>query len=544
MNTDLPQKDNFQTGKSVSRNVAISIPSKVFYMVTRVFLPPIILGSVSLEEYGIWACCFILISYFGSTSFGLANVYIRHIADFEARGEYERINQLLSTGLALVSGLSILIMIILYQLLPLAISWFEIPEELGVTAFWLFLGTMGGFALDLSLGLFGYALLGLQRFYEHTRIWVLSFVLEGLLIVAFLQLGFGIFSLLWAFIIRYVFSISGHAIVCRRLLPTLRISPRYLDWESMRIFFRYGSILQISGLLATVIYSVEKIIAGFFLGIGAAGLFDVAEKFPALGSQIPSSMSGVFMPAMARMHSLKRRQELRDLYFKGCRYMAIITGLLMGFLAAFPGPILTAWLGNLERFPEAPFIMICFTLAFQLHVLTGPASALFKGVNRPSLELVYPLVQLLLIGISIGVASLFWDISVTIIALTVSSSMVLSALIYLAYTNVVFKVGLGAYVWRVILPGLFPYPLALTLAGLSILWRDWALTGRTEALIFLIGCGCTYAVTVLALTYRTICNGEERAYLRTQLFRAKSQLKRIRFGLLPFGPREAVSKES
>jgi O-antigen/teichoic acid export membrane protein len=516
MNSDSARGDNLKIGDSVSKNVAISIPSKVFYMATRVFLPPIILGSVTLEEYGIWACCFILISYFGATSFGLANVYIRHIADFEARGEYQRINHLLSTGLVLVACLGVLILTLLYQFLPLAISWFAIPEGLEGTAFWLFFGTMVAFVLDLSLGLFGYVLLGLQRFYEHTLIWVLSFLLEGILIVVFLQLGFGIFSLLAAFVIRYAFSITGHAISCRRLLPTLRLSPRYLDRDSLQIFFRYGSILQFSGLLATVIYSVEKIIAGFFLGVGAAGLFDLAQKFPVLGSQIPSSMSGVFMPAMARMHSLRRKEELKKLYFRGCRYMSILTGLLMAFIAAFPGPLLTAWLGTQDRFVEAPFIMVCFTLAFQLHVLTGPASALFKGVNRPTSELIYPLVQLGLIGLSIGVASLFWGISVKVIAVTVSFSMVLSALVYLTYTNMVFKVGLATYIRRVILPGLFPYSVALTLVCVSLPWREWANTGRPEAVLFLTGCGGIYAFAVLALIYRLILDRPERAYLNTQ----------------------------
>ena len=45
-------------------------------MLSRVGLPPIILSYVSLEEYGIWATCFIVISYLGMSTFGIANVYI------------------------------------------------------------------------------------------------------------------------------------------------------------------------------------------------------------------------------------------------------------------------------------------------------------------------------------------------------------------------------------------------------------------------------------------------------------------------------------
>src|SRR5208282_6240398 len=43
---------------------------------------------------------FILVSYVGVTTLGLSNVYIKYAAEFHARREYDKINSLLSTGLA------------------------------------------------------------------------------------------------------------------------------------------------------------------------------------------------------------------------------------------------------------------------------------------------------------------------------------------------------------------------------------------------------------------------------------------------------------
>ena len=47
----------------------VQLAAKLLYMLSRVGLPPIILSYVSLEEYGIWATCFIVISYLGMSTF-------------------------------------------------------------------------------------------------------------------------------------------------------------------------------------------------------------------------------------------------------------------------------------------------------------------------------------------------------------------------------------------------------------------------------------------------------------------------------------------
>jgi O-antigen/teichoic acid export membrane protein len=81
----------------VSRNIFSSIGAKLLYLVTRFFLPPIILAYISLEEYGIWAMCFILIGYLGMSAFGVSNVYIRYVAQYHAQGEEHRIGAAISS---------------------------------------------------------------------------------------------------------------------------------------------------------------------------------------------------------------------------------------------------------------------------------------------------------------------------------------------------------------------------------------------------------------------------------------------------------------
>src|ERR1700760_1905810 len=85
--------------ESISTNVMITIVARVVYLVTRFFIPPFVLARISMEAYGLWATTFILVSYLGISTMGLSAVYAKYVAEYSARGEHRRANQLLSTGL-------------------------------------------------------------------------------------------------------------------------------------------------------------------------------------------------------------------------------------------------------------------------------------------------------------------------------------------------------------------------------------------------------------------------------------------------------------
>jgi O-antigen/teichoic acid export membrane protein len=499
----------------LSASVSVRMAAKIFYMVTRLFLPPLILSYVTLEEYGIWAACFILISYLGMSAFGVSNIYIRYTAEYQARGETDKINQLISTGILAISGISLVALGGLYLLLPWFVNKFHISQPLHRTAFILIFGTALSFMLDLTLGSFAYVLHGLQRITEQTFTWILGFCVEAALIVMLLYGGAGIYALLVAFMIRNLISGVACLVICYRTLPTLSIRIRHFDRASLKLFFGYGLIVQVSGLLATFLYSIEKVIAGVFLGVAATGLLDIGEKLPVMASQIPSGMNEVFLPAMSRMHGLNQKEELHKLFLKGSRYLNMLTGLVMGFFAAFAAPLMMVWLGARQGYGQAATILAFFTLPYQMNVLTGPGSALHRGVNKPTRELVYPLSQLALVALTVSCG--FWWLGQTLIVIAgaVAAAMVLSVLVYMAYTNRVLGISQTKYLWRVLLPGLVPYVVGF---GLYFASRNFLVSlDRIQLLLVLGVIGTVYSLISLAVLYRLMCDWGEREFLRLQV---------------------------
>lgn len=503
---------------TLSRNATVTLAAKVLYMITRLFLPPLILAYVTLEEYGIWAISFILVSYLGMSAFGVANVYIRYVAEFHARGERESINRLISTGIVSTGVMSAVLLTGLWFLLPYIIRLLNVSEQFFDVAFILLFGTAATLMMDLTLGACAYVLHGMQRITEQQIVWVITFCLEAVFIVLFLYWGMGINGLLLAFVLRYVISTVVYVVLAYRAIPGLSISPRHFDRESLRLFYSYGAVVQISGFLGMFLYSLEKTLAGVFVGVKATGLLDVAEKFPVMASQLPSSLNSLFLPAIAQLKSGGRGDKVLELYVQGARYMNIASGLIMGFFAVFSAPILTAWIGVDDRLRMGAIIMTVATLPYQLHILTGPASAFHRGSN-PWRELAYPLVQLALIAAMLPLGFMFFGKEVLTILWVVAIGMVLSALFYISFTNRFLSISTLHFFRRVIGPGVVPYFVAVGVYLAGHLVTDFSHPGRWYLLGQLAIFGTVYGLLSVICIFWGIFKREERHFFLVQVIR-------------------------
>lgn len=505
----------------VAKNMIISVFAKVFYLGSRLFLPPITLAYVSLEEYGIWAVCFILIGYLGLGAFGVSNVYIRYIAEYHANNEIQRINGLMSTGIILVFGISVLLMIGLWFILPsLIVDSFHISPQFHHTAFILIYGAASVFMLELIMGAFIYLLEGLQRFTVTSLIFTIASFLETVLAIVFLLMGFGIYALLYAFVARYIFNIAACIRASYQELPGLSVHIKHFSREYFKLFYNFGAVAQVMGLLSIFVRSIEKLVASMTLGVEATGLLDIGSKWAVTATTIPAAMTSAFLPATSYLHTQQRKGELIDMYLQGSRTMNLVTGLLMGFLTAFAYQIMLAWLGYNSQYLLAGQIMMLFTFPQQINILTGLGSAIFYGIEKPILTLSYPMLRIVSLGVS-GVV-LWFGVEMSIINLVwaVSITTIISAFAYLFQINHYLGVHHGQFIRKVIIPGLFPYVCGfLSLWFMNHFWTT-SLNDRPTALYYLVIAGCLYSGITLAGIYWGIYDTQERAQLRVLVLKS------------------------
>jgi O-antigen/teichoic acid export membrane protein len=503
--------DKHDMQKLISKNLSISILSKVFHLATRLFIPPLVLSFLDLETYGVWVICLILTSYVGLGAFGVSNVYIRYVAEYHAKNEIEKINGLLSTGILLVSIISILLIGIMWFFMPTLLELFNIPAKLHDTAFVLFFGTVCVFMFTLSLDAFPQSLNGLQMIAETMIIWIACLTLETVLIIVFLFSGLGVYSLFYALMIRYLVSIIAYIILSFKLIPKLSIGFKQIKLSYLKLFYKFGAIVQLSGLLGLFLQSMDKMITSTTLNIQAMTLLDLGTKFPVMSTFIPSSMNAVFLPAMSYMHSQQRQQEVRNMYAQGSRMMSLLTGFIMGYLAAFSAPIIAAWLGNDPQYQIISVILVLMTFPQHLHVLTGPGGTFFKGIEQPSRLFIYQLLRIIIIAITISIVFWLFQINLLGIVIAIVVATMISALIFIFYTNKIIGLKNTAYVTKVLIPGLIPYGVGYLLFWLLTPWVALALNDRWYAVGFVFLSGIIYSLITAFVIYLAIFDKNEKS---------------------------------
>jgi O-antigen/teichoic acid export membrane protein len=451
--------------EALSRNVGIDVAARIGYLVSRFFIPPFVVARIGMEAYGLWATVFILVSYVGMSTLGVSNAYVKYIAQYMARGQAEKANSLLSTGVTATLTIAAVLFGLMVLCLPRVLVALQVPPALEADARMVVLSVVAIFLLDLALCCFDDALSGCQRTAEVQTIWAISYLVETALIFALVGEGYGIRGLAYAFVIRTLLANALSAVVAQRKLPWLRLSPRRCTREAAAVLLNFGGITQLQGLLAIALNSIERAIAAPLIGLDAAGLLDIGKKLPAMAASVPSAFATAFMPAASYLHggledSAEGRAAIAKLYLKGARYMNLSAAYICGFLATSPVAILLVWMGRL--YPATALLMVVFSVSTQVHLMTAPGTSMLKGMGRPGQEFVYSLSNIAALLIALPVSRIIaggW--TVTGIGCAVAASTMVSAIIFVCWANHLLAIPSRRYLEYVVLPGLAPYFVGL-----------------------------------------------------------------------------------
>jgi O-antigen/teichoic acid export membrane protein len=499
---------------ALSRNVMASTAAYVGYVLTRFCIPPFVLAHISLEAYGLWSATFILVSYIGLSTMGLSGVYVKYVAEYAAKREFHKANQLLSTGLCVSLPACAVVFGLLYWFWPMVVNWLHIAPSMRQDAREVVLLVVAIFLASLSLSAFRDALNGVQRSALVQVIWVIGYVTEMILIFALVGAGRGIRGLAEAFLIRTFIEIALSLAVCLRSLKWMRLSPSLFSRDAVRTLFTFGGVVQIQSILAVVLNSIERVLSAPLVGLQATGLLELSEKLPNMSASVALGFASAFIPAASYLHgglsgTPEQRETIRKLYLKGARYMNLAAAFICGILALMPGPFLHAWVG--KNFAGAAYLMVIFTVASQANLLTGPGTSILKGIGMPYEEFHYNIPNIIALVITVPLShAILGQWTVLGIGTAVAASTVMAACWFVMHSNRLMEISPARYAKFVFLPGLVPY-LVAALFTAPALYVD-AHFSRWPAALALAAIGCVYSVLLLLVIARLVLERGERLW--------------------------------
>jgi O-antigen/teichoic acid export membrane protein len=511
---DAAREPMAEVNRKFGRNVMATIVARVVNMARGVCLVPFLLAHIGLEAYGIWTTIFILVSYVGLTTMGVSNVYIKYVAEFTARREYDKANALLSTGLAVTIPLCAAVFTALYLGWNLLAPWLHLPPAHASDGKEAVLIVLGVFLSSIAFNAFGDMLTGTQQIASTQVFLTISILAEFALIVWLVGQGRGIRGLAEAYLARTIINDGLTWWWAHRTIQWLRLSPRRVERECLRYVVHFGGLVQLQSILAIFQASVERLAALSFIGASAAGLLDVAKKWPTSVSSIPTAFFAALLPAASHVDAASERsawlRNLQDLYLRAARHSNLCTAAFSSIMALWALPILHVWLGPALPMRDSLIpLFVVFSIAMQFHMLTGPGTSIFRGMGRVYEEFNYSIPNILMLAVTLPLARWIEGSWTPLgIGVAVSVATAGSACVLMGRVLYVLDLKLVRFLRVVVVPGFSCYAVAALLAW--PLARAVALVNRWQGAGFLVAAGILFAAILAAVLYRWVLTDDEK----------------------------------
>jgi O-antigen/teichoic acid export membrane protein len=511
---DAAREPLVEVNRQFGRNVMATIVARLVNMARGVCLVPFLLAHIGLEAYGIWTTIFILVTYVGLTTMGVSNVYIKYVAEFHARQEYDKANALLSTGLAVTIPLCAAI----FACFVLGWSWYSpwlrLPASHAADGKEAVLIVLGVFLSSIAFNAFGDMLTGTQQIASTQVFLTISILAEFVLIVWLVSAGRGIRGLAEAYLARTVINDGLTWWWAHRTIKWLRLSPRRVQRASLRYVVHFGGLVQLQSMLGIFQVSVDRLAALTLIDASAAGLLDVAKKWPTSVSSIPTAFFAALLPAASHVDAASERTKwlgnLQELYLKAARHSNLCTAAFASVMAFWALPILHVWLGPALPMRESLIpLFVVFSIAMQFHMLTGPGTSIFRGMGRVYEEFNYSIPNLLMLAVTLPLSRWIegrwtpFGIGVAVSVATAGSACVLMGRVLY-----VLDLKLARFLRVVILPGFSCYAVAGLLAWPAA--HLVAMLTRWQGAGVLLVVGIVYTALLAAVLHRWVLTDEEK----------------------------------
>jgi O-antigen/teichoic acid export membrane protein len=503
-----------EVNRQFVRNVATTIFARVVNMARGVCLIPFLLARIGLEAYGIWTTIFILVTYVGLTTMGISNVYIKYVAEFHARKQYDKANSLLSTGLAVTIPLCAVVFLCFLLGWKWIAPLLKLPVAHAADGKEAVLIVLGVFLSSIALSAYGCMLYGTHQIASTQIFETVSIVVECGLIVWLVCAGRGVRGLAEAYLARTVINDGLTIWWAKRKLKWLHLSPRLVSCESMKYVVHFGGLVQFQSMLSTFLNSVERVAAIGFINVSAAGLLDVAKKWPTALASVPTAFFAAMLPAASHVDAASSRSEwqgnLQKLYLSGARYSNLCTAVFAAAMAFWATPVMHVWLGPGLPMRETLIpLFVVFSFAMQFHMLTGPGTSILRGMGRVYEEFTYSVPNVLLLGVTLPASRWIlgrWTplgIGVAVALATAGAACVLMGRVLY-----VLDLRLTRFLRVVILPGFAPYVAASLLAWPTA--RLVAAVSRWQGAGVVLAAALIYVAGVVAMLHWLVLTDEEK----------------------------------
>lgn len=351
---------------------------------------PFIVRELGADMFGVLSVVGITLGFFGFLDFGIGGAATRQVAAYFEKSDYRSINRVVSTVFAFyllvgaIAGVGILLSTSVFVTRLLTI-----PAELQDMATVAFYISAPAFLVSLVSSTFMSIPSALQRYDVSTKVSLAISVVSTAVTLAILAFGGGLVQLMLAGLIIGIIGLPIGFIVARRMLPTIAVVPHW-DVPMLKELFSFGGYFLVSQLGVLLLYQMDKLLIGHFLGVGAVTYYVVPGNLAQKIQGFVAAATAVIFPMSAGLFETNDHETIVRLYREGTRLVLILVATIAVPMAVFAEPFLRHWMGA-DIAAASTVVMVLLVITYALLSLTAVPWHIANGAGRAKINAIFTL---------------------------------------------------------------------------------------------------------------------------------------------------------
>ncbi|MFT7620472.1 MAG: O-antigen/teichoic acid export membrane protein [Planctomycetota bacterium] len=500
--------------RSLARSSSWGVIAQAVHLGSRLLLTPLVVSFVGLGTYAYWSLIFAVLGWLGLHRIGFVASAIPLASKCISQEDVPGAERFLrgASNLSLVLGAVATTSAFLFG--RSFIEFLGVTADLQGEAHAALLITLFATSVALVLGGFQSALEATNKFPRVKGIEVCCALSESIVVVLFLTAGWGLVGMACAYALRLVSQVFLCAIYARKQFPTLRPWPGRSSKKTLVTLLRFGGSMQVIGFLHLSVAFVDRMFVVTFLGLISSGVFELTRKLVNFGAGLIAQGLSPVAPATARLQATQPSQ-VQEFIGRTIRMTSLFGVLPLAWLSASSHVIIHAWLGSVP--PHSELILSVLSIAAYIHLMTGPWTAVLRGLERTKEEFTYTATWLVLVFVLLPTGFEFFGLYGVLVGSAAAQGLSSGVLIVLAKKSLTPNHSIIP--WELGRPVLAILPAFLLSRAISSLMADGI--DRWASFSACLVAGVTLVAAYLPLAWLIVLTPSDRRFMLSLVSRSK-----------------------
>ena len=365
--------------------IAISYVSTAVRTLSKLFLTPIYLRVLGLDDYGFYQYVFSIAAYIAILDFGISSVINTFSIKYREAGDEKGVENVMFYILIFTctAALAIVAFGIVVIIEARGIFGAAIDGRISLTRR-LFALMISEVIMLLFQHYFEGVILAAEKYVTLRAVNLVQILIRCITTLLLLFSNIGVLSIALGDFSGAAICLPFEIVYCFKIL-NLKIKYHYKDKDLLRGIAKLSVALCLQSLIEFLYSSIDKYVLGRYLSTVAVSIYSVAVTFSLFFDEIATTIQRLYLPQVVKLVSSGADgEELTNCVIVPGRYQLVFCGGVLGAFILFGRDFIEIWSGKdtLQAWTVALFLMIPSVFPLIQNVCLSILTAMNKRMFR------------------------------------------------------------------------------------------------------------------------------------------------------------------